>query len=218
MSNKMKSVLSSIIAVTLAAILVIAVFAGAGSATKTAELTTDDVVESTEAPAVEPEEPSEPAEEPSAPVEEPSEPAEEPSEAPVEEPSEPVEEPSEPAEEPSEPAEEPSEPAEQPSEPVTVPPLAGGILGDVDKDGVCRARDARLALRASAKLETLDAEQIVRADVDGDGKLFAREARMILRYSARLVPVADFEAKVVAKGITACPLTDPNDVNYIPDN
>ena len=40
MSNKMKSVLSSIIAVTLAAILVIAVFAG-GTGAKTEELTTD---------------------------------------------------------------------------------------------------------------------------------------------------------------------------------
>lgn len=58
--------------------------------------------------------------------------------------------------------------------------------GDVNGDGDVLANDARLALRASAKLETLDAAQTEAADVDGDGRVLANDARQILRFSAKL--------------------------------
>lgn len=60
------------------------------------------------------------------------------------------------------------------------------IPGDVDGDGQVLAKDARLALRASANLEELDDAQFVAADVDGNRKVLANDARQILRYSAKL--------------------------------
>ncbi len=59
-------------------------------------------------------------------------------------------------------------------------------VGDVDGNGQVLANDARLALRASAKLETLDVRQTKAADVDGNGQVLANDARQILRYSAKL--------------------------------
>ena len=56
------------------------------------------------------------------------------------------------------------------------------IKGDVDGDGKVTASDARLILRASVGLETLDLE---RADVDGDGKVTASDAREALRTSVK---------------------------------
>lgn len=61
------------------------------------------------------------------------------------------------------------------------------ILGDVNGDGRITAADARLALRASAQIEVLTAEQALAADVDLDGKITAADARNILRYSAMLI-------------------------------
>ena len=61
------------------------------------------------------------------------------------------------------------------------------MLGDVNFDGKITAADARLALRASAQLETLTSEQLIVADVDGSGKITASDARDILRYSALLI-------------------------------
>ncbi len=58
--------------------------------------------------------------------------------------------------------------------------------GDVDGNGQVLANDARLALRASAKLETLDEKQKKAADVDGSGEVLANDARQILRFSAKL--------------------------------
>lgn len=58
--------------------------------------------------------------------------------------------------------------------------------GDLNGDGEILANDARLALRASAKLEQLTEEQFLAADVDGNGQVLANDARQILRYSARL--------------------------------
>nr|MCR5781162.1 hypothetical protein [Clostridia bacterium] len=58
--------------------------------------------------------------------------------------------------------------------------------GDVDGNGQILADDARLALRASAKLETLTEAQSFAADVDGNGQVLADDARQILRFSAKL--------------------------------
>jgi uncharacterized protein YcbK (DUF882 family) len=55
------------------------------------------------------------------------------------------------------------------------------IKGDVDGNGKITAADARLALRASAKLENLTDKQKKSADIDGDGKVTAKDAREILQ-------------------------------------
>lgn len=60
------------------------------------------------------------------------------------------------------------------------------ITGDVDGNGQILANDARLALRCSAKLETLTEIQMKAADVDGNNQVLADDARQILRYSAKL--------------------------------
>lgn len=69
---------------------------------------------------------------------------------------------------------------------VTVTGGETGELGDVDLNGKIDAEDARLALRAAAKLQTLTGEQFARADVDGNGDLNAIDARKILRVAAKL--------------------------------
>ena len=58
--------------------------------------------------------------------------------------------------------------------------------GDIDGNGQILADDARLALRASAKLEELSEAQLLAADVDGNGQVLADDARQILRFSAKL--------------------------------
>ena len=58
--------------------------------------------------------------------------------------------------------------------------------GDVNGDGKVTSADAREALRASAKLETLTDKQKQTADVNGDGKITAADAREILKDAARI--------------------------------
>lgn len=58
--------------------------------------------------------------------------------------------------------------------------------GDINSDRRITSEDARLALRASAKLEDLDEIQTYAADVNRDGKVNTADARQILRVSARL--------------------------------
>lgn len=58
--------------------------------------------------------------------------------------------------------------------------------GDVNGDAKINAADARLALRASAQLETLGDMQFISADVDGNGTVTSSDARMILRAAAGL--------------------------------
>ena len=55
------------------------------------------------------------------------------------------------------------------------------LKGDVDGDGDKDAADARKALRASAKLETLTEEQKKAADMNGDNKITAADAQRILK-------------------------------------
>lgn len=61
-------------------------------------------------------------------------------------------------------------------------------LGDVNGDGKLRADDARLALRAAAKLSPIEKTDVAfaYADVNGDGFIRADDARKILRVSADL--------------------------------
>lgn len=58
--------------------------------------------------------------------------------------------------------------------------------GDVNSDGKVTATDSRLALRASALLDTLEGAAFHAADVNGDGRVTANDARSILRYSAKI--------------------------------
>ena len=60
------------------------------------------------------------------------------------------------------------------------------LMGDVNGDGKITGTDARLALRAAARLENLSESEMARADLNGDGKITPDEARSILLASARL--------------------------------
>ena len=58
------------------------------------------------------------------------------------------------------------------------------LPGDADGDGQVTPADARLALRASVGLETL--QDRAAADVDGDGRVSSSDARIILRVAVGL--------------------------------
>lgn len=58
--------------------------------------------------------------------------------------------------------------------------------GDINGDAAVTAEDARLALRAAAKLETLTGDALSAADLSGTGEITATEARQILRVAAKL--------------------------------
>lgn len=64
--------------------------------------------------------------------------------------------------------------------------LSSSIMGDVNSDGKVTAADARLALRVSARLESISKECESLADVNGDNKVTASDARFILRVAASL--------------------------------
>ncbi len=64
-------------------------------------------------------------------------------------------------------------------------------LGDVNTDGRITSEDARLALRAAARLETLSAIRRTLADANEDGKIWSSDARAILRIAAKLDPTPE---------------------------
>ena len=77
----------------------------------------------------------------------------------------------------------------------TIVTFAGGIVtdkiticiaGDINKNGTVTAADARLALRAAARLDEYEGIEKLAADVDKDGKITASDARQILRVAAML--------------------------------
>ncbi len=76
---------------------------------------------------------------------------------------------------------------------------SANMIGDVNGDGKITAADARLTLRASVKLETLDENQTKAADVDGKTGLTAADARLILRASVGLEVLEDKEEEKVLK-------------------
>ncbi len=63
-------------------------------------------------------------------------------------------------------------------------------LGDADLSGAVNASDARLILRVSAGLVTIDSYRLSLADYNKDGKVNAIDARCVLRLSAKLDPFA----------------------------
>ena len=62
------------------------------------------------------------------------------------------------------------------------------MLGDANGDGKITAADARIALRISAKVDSLEKYNLTAEvlDVTGDGKLTAADARKILRIAAKI--------------------------------
>lgn len=58
--------------------------------------------------------------------------------------------------------------------------------GDVDNKGGVTVEDARLALRAAVKLETLTGDALKAADVDGKDGVTVEDARLILRVAVKL--------------------------------
>lgn len=71
--------------------------------------------------------------------------------------------------------------------------FATRAMGDANNDGKINSTDARLVLRASGRLETLDAVTLPYCDVTGDKKVSAADAREILRASAQLTSLPTTE-------------------------
>ena len=70
---------------------------------------------------------------------------------------------------------------------------SAAYLGDINRDGKVNSTDARTALRAAAKLETLTDEQTRFGDVNGNGHIDASDARIILRMAANLEALVEFD-------------------------
>ncbi len=58
--------------------------------------------------------------------------------------------------------------------------------GDLDGNSKVNSVDARLCLRAAAKMETLSEKAMNTADIDGDGEITSSDARKILRAAAKV--------------------------------
>ena len=69
-------------------------------------------------------------------------------------------------------------------------------LGDITGDGKVNSSDARKALRAAAKLDTLNETETLLADMDGNGKVNSTDARKILRIAAKLDPLPETKIRV----------------------
>ncbi|MBR3768725.1 MAG: dockerin type I repeat-containing protein [Clostridia bacterium] len=71
--------------------------------------------------------------------------------------------------------------------------------GDVDENGKIEAKDARIILRTSVGLNTLEKEALLKADLDGNGKISANDARLALRLAVGLdkLPEHDVHEMVI---------------------
>lgn len=58
--------------------------------------------------------------------------------------------------------------------------------GDINGDGRVTAADARLVLRAAARVDKLSDAAMALAEVTGDGRVTAADARKILRVAAKV--------------------------------
>ena len=65
--------------------------------------------------------------------------------------------------------------------------------GDLNGDGKVNSSDARIALRAAAKLDELSVSQKKIGDMNGDGKMNSTDARIILRMAAKLEQLRPFD-------------------------
>ncbi len=96
-------------------------------------------------------------------------------------------------------------PATVPNEQATTAPAL--LSGDIDADGKVRSTDARLALRAAARLVSMTDEQKETADYDKNGILTSADARYILRAAAKLDPFAPPDTRVHYTTTTEAPTT-----------
>lgn len=89
--------------------------------------------------------------------------------------------------------------------------------GDLNCDGNVTSADARLALRASAKLETLTAIQAKVADVNGKDGITSADARLILRVAAKLETFGNLKEVAIPENRTveASSSRAPFDLNAI---
>ena len=85
------------------------------------------------------------------------------------------------------------------------------LRGDVDLNGSIQPSDARLALRAAARLENLAGDALIAADADGNGKLLPNDARAILRVAARLDKFESPEIEITEE--TEAPSTEDTTVD-----
>lgn len=83
------------------------------------------------------------------------------------------------------------------------------LPGEIDGDLYVRAADARLCLRAAAKLEELTSEQQKAADTDGSGVIESSDARAILRASAKIEPITVTVNLKVGQNLVVGPLQGP---------
>ena len=60
------------------------------------------------------------------------------------------------------------------------------LIGDVDRNGTISAKDARIVLRHSAKIELMDETAQMISDVNNDEIINAADARKILRCAAKI--------------------------------
>ncbi len=70
------------------------------------------------------------------------------------------------------------------------------LPGDLDGNEKITSADARICLRAAAKLDTLTEKQMKAADFDGTGEITSTNARSILRAAAKLETLS-YTIKVV---------------------
>ena len=83
------------------------------------------------------------------------------------------------------------------------------LPGEIDGNPYVRAADARLCLRAAAKLEELTPEQQRAADIDGSGAIESSDARAILRASAKIEPITVTVNLKVGQNLVVGPLQGP---------
>lgn len=83
------------------------------------------------------------------------------------------------------------------------------LPGEIDGDSYVRAADARLCLRAAAKLEELTPEEQKAADADGSGVVDSSDARAILRASAKLETITVTVNLKVGQNLVVGPLQGP---------
>lgn len=88
-------------------------------------------------------------------------------------------------------------------------------LGDVNRDGKVNSKDARIVLRVSARLETLDDESKKIADYDQNGKVNSFDVRCIMRIAAKLDPFATLENVFM---LTTAPPTTTEPTTVPPQN
>ncbi len=88
------------------------------------------------------------------------------------------------------------------------------VAGDVNLDGEVGSDDARLALRASVKLETLSADQTKCADANRDGEVGSDDARLILRASVKLETLKPLTVEMKRTALSGAALAPYRSAEY----